>query len=235
MAYQGHDPFRRDVRRADRASWQPKLAQRLSRPPARPCPARSCISVEDRHQSFAGMGGRIRAAGTINLMITMQDTGNPNAAQQAFQIKNKMAAMPFVAVPEFLRRAAGRAPIRVMVLGALGSQGLAAPDALGAGLLARLARRAGCRSNPGCSRTFQRIAQTAAARPASRWNSTKGAIRRWRPRRVCRVLRQTLRKFDRHRVQSAKKFNPRRWVKGLEECAIHCRKIDGWLVRHAGK
>ena len=43
--YQGHDPFRRDVRRADRASWQPKLAQRLSRPPARPCPARSCISV----------------------------------------------------------------------------------------------------------------------------------------------------------------------------------------------
>ena len=168
-------------------------------------------------------------------MITMQDACNPDAARQTFQIENEMAAVPFVAVPEFQRRAAGRSPIRVMVLGALGGQGLAAPDALGAGLFARLARRAGCRSNPACGRTFQRIAQIATARPGSSWSSTKGAIGRWRPRRVRRVPRQTLRKFDRHRVQSAKKFDPRRRVKGLEECAVHSRKIDRWLVRHARK
>ena len=134
--------------------------------------------------SFAG-GRPYPCRRDTGFMRTMQDTGNPNAAQQAFQIKNKMAAMPFVAVPEFLRRAAGRAPIRVMVLGALGSQGLAAPDALGAGCCPACAA---CRVSfqPRLQPNLQRIAQTAAARPASRWNSTKGAIRRWRPRRVCR-------------------------------------------------
>ena len=103
-------------------------------------------------------------------------------------------------------------------------------------------RRAVCPACAACRvslqprlRTFQRIAQIATARPGSSWSSTEGAIGRWRPRRVRRVPRQTLRKFDRHRVQSAKKFDPRRRVKGLEECAVHSRKIDRWLVRHARK
>ena len=106
-------------------------------------------------------------------MITMQDACNPDAARQTFQIENEMAAVPFVAVPEFQRRAAGRAPIRVMVLGALGGQGLAAPDALGAGLFARLARRAGCRSNPACE-PFNALRRSLPPDPAAVGAPPKG-------------------------------------------------------------
>ena len=85
-----------------------------------------------------------------------------------------MAAVPFIAVPEFQRRAAGRAPIRVMVLGALGGQGLAAPDALGAGLFARLARRAGVAPTPPAAEPFNALRRSLPPDPAAVGAPPKG-------------------------------------------------------------
>ena len=138
-----------------------------------------------------------------------------------------------VAVPEPCGLAARRAPIRVMILGALGL-GLRSARCPWR-RAARLARRAGCRSNPGCSRTFQRIGQTAAARPASRWNSRQRAIGRWRPRRFARILPPDAPKVRPSSCAIGKALSSTRAAgcKDREGCAIHCRKIDGSLFRHA--
>jgi hypothetical protein len=53
-------------------------------------------------------------------------------------------------------------------------------------------RRAGCRSNPACGRTFQRIAQIATARPGSSWSSIEGATKiEFDPHR-CRDVNQLI-------------------------------------------
>ena len=79
------------------ASLDCRFCLRPARIDTNPLPGRAAVSVPQ---------------GQRNLMITMQDACNPHAARQTFQIENEMAAVPFVAVPEFQRRAAGRAPIR---------------------------------------------------------------------------------------------------------------------------